>query len=129
MAEWWDNMPRATSRVGKTTNCTKFYPRQHHNRIGYRYTLPNTTLECMYVPLVHKILTGTNFDVQVLGWDTDGTITFNEVICKGNWAENDGGCYYGVGGAIFNNGTEMQGNLANNGACICERNMCHLSLQ
>lgn len=64
--------------------------------------------------------------LQVFGWDAKGTIVFNEVLCEANWVKLNGGCYYGMGSAFFNNGTKLRGNEANNGAGICERNMCKL---
>lgn len=57
----------------------------------------------------------------MFGWDAHGTIIFNDVICKDNTVTEDGGCFHGWGGGIFNNGTALLGNVANNGACICER--------
>lgn len=61
--------------------------------------------------------------VQVLGWDAHGTIVFNAVLCKNNTASNNGGCFYGAGRGIVNDGTAMQNNSAVHGGSIRERNM------
>lgn len=61
--------------------------------------------------------------MQVMGWDWGGMITFNDVVCQENTAVENGGCFYGTGGAIFNEGATLRNNVANNGACICERNV------
>ena len=58
--------------------------------------------------------------VQVFGWDMDGTVIFNDVLCKDNTATINGGCFQGSGRAIFNSGASLLGNKAINGACICE---------
>ena len=60
--------------------------------------------------------------VQVLGWDADGTIIFNDMSCSNNWATDNGGCLYSVGKAIFNDGAAVLDNEAFNGGCICKRN-------
>lgn len=60
---------------------------------------------------------------QVFGWDTLGSITFNDVNCSENLATNDGGCFFGAGSNLFNDGTVMLGNQADKGGCICERSM------
>ena len=57
------------------------------------------------------------------GWDIFGTVTFNDVNCSGNVAANDGGCFYGAGSNIFNDGVFMLDNEAEKGGCICECNM------
>ena len=61
--------------------------------------------------------------LQVYGWDIFGTVTFNDVNCSGNVAANEGGCFYGAGSNIFNDGVVMLDNEAENGGCICECNM------
>lgn len=60
--------------------------------------------------------------VQVFGWDIKGTIVFNDVLCKDNGAQISGGCFYGSGKAIFNDGTVMLDNSGANGGSVCERN-------
>lgn len=64
--------------------------------------------------------------VQVMGWNASGTIVFNHVSCAANTVINDGGCFYGMGRGIINDGTVMLDNEASNGggASICERNTC-----
>ena len=57
----------------------------------------------------------------MVGWDINGTIVFNDVICEQNYAVRDGGCFYGLGEGIFNNGTVVLDNMAENGGSICER--------
>lgn len=57
-----------------------------------------------------------------MGWDADGTITFDDVVCKGNKATRNGGCFYCAGGGIVNRGTAMLNNsAAGNGGSIRER--------
>lgn len=58
--------------------------------------------------------------VQVFGWDVSGTITFNDVTCSDNKAVSEGGCYYGSGLSIINDGTVMHNNEALDGGCLCE---------
>lgn len=61
--------------------------------------------------------------LQVVGWDADGTITFNDVVCKGNEAANNGGCFHGAGRGVVNRGTSMLNNsAAGNGGSIREPN-------
>lgn len=79
--------------------------------------------------------------VQVLGWDSNGTITFNDVVCTRNTALESGGCFSGRGRGIVNdgtvmhsvvnNGTVMHHNHAEYGGCICESHVwvCHRGLQ
>lgn len=56
-----------------------------------------------------------------MGWDSDGTITFNDVFCADNSAATQhGGCFYSAGSGIVNNGTVMRDNEALDGGCICE---------
>lgn len=61
--------------------------------------------------------------MQVYGWDTSATVTFNDVNCSENVASNDGGCFYGAGSNVFNDGVVMLGNKAERGGCLCEYNM------
>lgn len=61
--------------------------------------------------------------LQVYGWDTFGTVTFNHVNCSENIATKDGGCFYGAGRNIFSDGVIMLDNKAEKGGCICECNM------
>ena len=64
---------------------------------------------------------------QVLGWDANGTVIFNDVLCKENSAENHGGCFYAVGTGIVNDGAVMLQNSASNGGSIRECNPCRHS--
>ena len=41
--------------------------------------------------------------------------------CANNWATNGGGCFYGLGRGIFNDGAAVLDNEALNGGCICKR--------
>lgn len=52
-----------------------------------------------------------------------GTITFNDVTCSENSATNDGGCFYGAGTNIFNDGVVALDNKAERGGCICAWNI------
>lgn len=61
--------------------------------------------------------------MQVFGWDTSGTITFNDVTCSDNSAESEGGCFFGAGKSIINDGTVMHHNSARDGGCLCEYNI------
>lgn len=61
--------------------------------------------------------------VQVFGWDASGTITFNDMLCTNNSAEEYGGCFHGSGKGVFNNGTVMLDNHAEHGGSICENIM------
>ncbi|CAM9217775.1 unnamed protein product, partial [Laminaria digitata] len=54
----------------------------------------------------------------VLGWDSAGTITFNNVTCSDNSAVSEGGCYYGRGTTVINDGTVMHDNSALDGGCL-----------
>lgn len=56
----------------------------------------------------------------MLGWNENGTIVFNDVLCTKNSAETYGGCFYASGGGIINDGTEMLDNLADRGGSIGE---------
>lgn len=58
--------------------------------------------------------------MKVLGWDPDGSIELNDVVCTENWATRYGGCFYANGELVVNNGTLMQGNVGFRGGCICE---------
>lgn len=60
------------------------------------------------------------FILQVFGWNTTGTIEFNDFFCRNNSAAENGGCFYGAGRALVNNGTVMLDNVAKLGGCICE---------
>lgn len=60
---------------------------------------------------------------QVYGWDIHGSITFNDVNCSENVATRWGGCFFGAGSNVFNDGTVMLANQAEKGGCICEPNM------
>lgn len=79
-------------------------------------------MTAMTSPLGYSLLIGNLllYIVQVLGWNVDGTIVFDEVLCANNSAENHGGCVYAFGGGIFNDGTEMLNNSADRGGSICE---------
>lgn len=59
--------------------------------------------------------------VQVRGWDTSGTIIFNDIVGTNNSAVRHGGCFHGSGKGIFNNGTVMLANYAEDGGSICEQ--------
>ena len=61
--------------------------------------------------------------MQVLGWDTSGTIIFNDIFGTNNSAEGHGGCFHGSGKSIFNDGTTMLANYAEHGGSICEKNI------
>ena len=56
----------------------------------------------------------------MLGWDSSGTIIFNDVVCTNNLADGSGGCLYNTGRSRVNNGTVMHDNEATHGGCICE---------
>lgn len=58
--------------------------------------------------------------VQVFGWRSAGTITFYNVACLENAAGFDGGCFYGMGNNILNDGVVMLDNGAEDGGCICK---------
>lgn len=62
----------------------------------------------------------------MFGWDTDGTIIFDDMNCTNNWATINGGCFYGMGRAIFNDGVTVLDNKALNGGCICKHSV-HVS--
>ena len=66
-------------------------------------------------------MTDRNYETQVLGWDANGAIVFNDVVCTENSAELEGGCFYGVGAGIINHGTVMIDNAGDSGGAICER--------
>lgn len=55
-----------------------------------------------------------------MGWDSRGTIVFDNVSCTGNAATFNGGCFYGLGRSIFNDGASMLDNSAVNGGGIRE---------
>lgn len=61
---------------------------------------------------------------QVHGWDSEGTIVFNDVFCSSNMAGGNGGCFHGATKAIFNDGTVMLNNQGTNGGSICKHNNC-----
>ena len=61
--------------------------------------------------------------VQVFGWDTNNTVTFNDVLCTENEAFRNGGCFHGYGTAVFNDATVMTRNVALHGGSIRERNL------
>ncbi|CAM9831277.1 unnamed protein product [Scytosiphon promiscuus] len=54
----------------------------------------------------------------VFGWDSSGEVELDDVLCTGNIAEENGGCFYSAGRSIFNSGTSMVDNFADQGACI-----------
>lgn len=57
-----------------------------------------------------------------MGWDANGAIVFNDVVCSDNAADFEGGCFYGVGRALINDGTVMTDNSGGSGGgSICER--------
>lgn len=57
----------------------------------------------------------------MFGWDDDGEVKLNDVVCNQNEAGLSGGCLFSAGRVIIRNGTVMQGNLAgSSGGCICE---------
>ena len=57
----------------------------------------------------------------MFGWDPNGLIVFNDVVCTRNTAvDGNGGCLHGAGTGIVNNGTIMLDNTGTNGGCICE---------
>lgn len=58
------------------------------------------------------------------GWDSSGVVVFNDLRCTNNsaWA-GGGGCFYGEGRGVINDGSVMHDNGANNGGCICERSI------
>lgn len=56
----------------------------------------------------------------MFGWDADGAIAFEQVLCLENEAEGLGGCLYGDGNVTLADGTVMLDNVAHNGGCICE---------
>ena len=58
---------------------------------------------------------------QIFLWDDKGKGIFNDFTCAFNAAGEYGGCMYGVGIAVINDDAVMQGNLAEYGGCICER--------
>lgn len=70
-------------------------------------------------------LTEFPFVVQVLGWDANGTIVFNDMFCTVNTADRNGGCLYASGRVIVNDGTAMAGNVALLGGSIRERYMLY----
>lgn len=57
---------------------------------------------------------------QVFGRNESGTIEFNDVVCTNNEAGEHGGCFYNVGTGIVTDETTMEGNVADQGGCICE---------
>lgn len=56
----------------------------------------------------------------MFGWDSSGTIIFNDVVCTNNVADGNGGCLYSTGRSSVNDGTVMHGNEAQDGGCICK---------
>lgn len=56
----------------------------------------------------------------MFGWDVGRTVELNDVVCSQNSAEENGGCFYGAGRGVVNDGTSMLGNLADQGGCVCE---------
>ncbi|CAM9190499.1 unnamed protein product [Ectocarpus sp. 8 AP-2014] len=54
----------------------------------------------------------------VLGWDSTGTVEFNDVVCSNNTAGGNGGCFYGSGKGILNAGTLMRSNEGIYGASV-----------
>lgn len=64
--------------------------------------------------------------VQVFGWDENGTMIFNDVLCTENTAYRNGGCFSASGRGVVNDGTAMTGNVALNGGSIreCNVNRC-----
>lgn len=56
----------------------------------------------------------------MFGWDVRRTVELNDVVCSQNSAEENGGCFYGAGKGVVNDGTSMLGNLAGQGGCVCE---------
>ena len=59
----------------------------------------------------------------MVGWFSNGTITFQDVACMNNTAVESGGCFYGAGGGMLNNKTVMKDNNAYTGGCLYERCM------
>ena len=57
---------------------------------------------------------------QIFLWDINATGTLNNFTCSNNIAVEEGGCLFGVGTAIINNGTIMRDNEADQGGGICE---------
>ncbi|CAN0419853.1 unnamed protein product [Pylaiella littoralis] len=60
---------------------------------------------------------GTN-GAGVFGWDAEGEIEFNDVICTGSVSKAYGGCLYVSGVGVVNEGTVMRDNLAKYAGCI-----------
>lgn len=70
----------------------------------------------LFIYLFHKKTPSS----QVFGWDTEGRIDFEDVLCHDNTATDNGGCFYVTGRSTIGNGTEMRGNVAAAGGCLCE---------
>ena len=64
--------------------------------------------------------------MQVFGWNLNGLVIFNDVVCSQNTAGGYGGCFRNGGTSYINNGTVMHGNVGLNGGCICERDVYSL---
>lgn len=60
--------------------------------------------------------------IQVFGFDVKGTIVLSDLICEHNWADYNGGCFYGSGRTVVDEGTVMLDNAGSNGGSVCE---CH----
>ncbi|CAN0292075.1 unnamed protein product, partial [Laminaria digitata] len=58
----------------------------------------------------------------VYGWDSDGTIVFDDVFCTNNSAIEHGGCLHSSGKVIINDGTVMLNNTADRGGGISTGN-------
>lgn len=71
-------------------------------------------------PPKSEIFFSSLFVTQVFGWDVRKTVELNDVVCSQNFAEENGGCFYGAGRGVVNTGTAMLGNLADQGGCVCE---------
>lgn len=86
------------------------------NRQRHRAQLKLVLTKCLRMRLLE-------LTVQVIGWDTSGTIVFNAVACTQNTAGGYRGCFRGAGRNTVNDGTVMHDNEAAHGGCICERRM------
>lgn len=58
--------------------------------------------------------------LQVFGWNRNGSVEFDTVLCTNNTGVGKGGCLSAHGEAVIRNGTVMTDNSAVKGGCICE---------
>lgn len=57
---------------------------------------------------------------QIFGWDPNGTVVLEDMVCQNNTGVEQGGCISAHGIAVIGEDTYMFGNQGDLGGCICE---------